>query len=73
MSNMESLVEAVQAGEDEDAVSFMKEVIGEGHDVIDIVAQLTVGMREVGDQFGRMEIFLPEMVMAADACIKISS
>ena len=67
MSNMESLVEAVQAGEDEDAVTFMKEVIKEGHDVIDIVAELTIGMREVGDQFGRMEIFLPEMVMAADA------
>jgi corrinoid protein of di/trimethylamine methyltransferase len=67
MSNIESLVEAVKAGEDEDAVTFMKAVIKEGHDVIDIVAELTVGMREVGDQFGRMEIFLPEMVMAADA------
>jgi corrinoid protein of di/trimethylamine methyltransferase len=28
---------------------------------------LTPGIREVGDRFGRMEMFLPEMVLSADA------
>ncbi|MDP7489782.1 MAG: cobalamin-dependent protein [Arenicellales bacterium] len=67
MSNMESLVEAVKAGEEEDAVTYVKAVIEEGHEVVNIVASLTDGMREVGDAFGKMELFLPEMVMAADA------
>jgi corrinoid protein of di/trimethylamine methyltransferase len=64
---MESLVEAVKAGEEEDAVTYVKAVIEEGHEVVNIVASLTDGMREVGDAFGKMELFLPEMVMAADA------
>ncbi len=67
MSNMESLVEAVKAGEEEDAVTYVKAVIEEGHEVVNIVASLTDGMREVGDAFGKMELFLPEMIMAADA------
>ncbi|HCY12460.1 MAG TPA: hypothetical protein DG414_01360 [Gammaproteobacteria bacterium] len=67
MSNMESLVEAVKAGEEEDAVTYIKAVIEEGHEVVNIVASLTDGMREVGDAFGKMELFLPEMIMAADA------
>jgi|TARA_Y100000310_G_scaffold50625_1_gene46610 corrinoid protein of di/trimethylamine methyltransferase len=64
---MESLVEAVKAGEEEDAVTYIKAVIEEGHEVVNIVASLTDGMREVGDAFGKMELFLPEMIMAADA------
>ena len=28
---------------------------------------LTLGIREVGDRFGRMEMFLPEMVLSAEA------
>ena len=45
MSNMESLVEAVKAGEEEDAVTYVKAVIEEGHEVVNIVASLTDGMR----------------------------
>ena len=67
MSNMESLVEAVKAGEEENAATFTKVVIEEGHDVVKIAAALTAGMREIGEAFGKMEIFLPEMMLAADA------
>jgi methanogenic corrinoid protein MtbC1 len=67
MSALESLVEAVMAGEEADAVAATKEVIDEGLAVDDIIDALTGGMREVGEQFARMEAFLPELVMAAGA------
>ena len=35
--------------------------------IVSIEGGLTPGIREVGDRFGRMEMFLPEMVLSAEA------
>lgn len=61
------LVEAVQGGERERAADHARVLVEEGTDVGQVIAALTEGMREIGDQFARMEIFLPEMMKAARA------
>lgn len=67
MDRLEKLVEAVQQGEKEEAAAAAEKALEEGNDVQTIIRALTEGMREIGDQFARMEIFLPEMMKAAQA------
>ena len=61
------LVEVVQGGDDKKAAERAGVLIDEGVDIQEIIRALTEGMREIGDQFARMEIFLPEMMKAAKA------
>ena len=65
MSALEKLVQAVMEGDEQLATGSAKDVIAEGIAVEQVIEALTGGMREIGDQFARMEIFLPEMMMAA--------
>ncbi|HIC94800.1 MAG TPA: hypothetical protein EYP09_11235, partial [Anaerolineae bacterium] len=67
MDIVERLVTAVQEGEDGKAAALAKEVLNAGLDLEMVVERLTEGMREVGNRFERMEIFLPEMMLAARA------
>jgi trimethylamine corrinoid protein len=67
MSTLDNLVGAVMDGEETEAVDAARKVIQEGVGVTQVVEALTAGMREIGEQFARMEIFLPEMMMAAQA------
>jgi trimethylamine corrinoid protein len=67
MSTLDNLVGAVMDGEEAEAVDAARKVIQEGVGVTQVVEALTAGMREIGEQFARMEIFLPEMMMAAQA------
>ncbi len=67
MSNLESLVKAVMDGDDVAAVQAAQDVVGDDFPVGTVIDALTAGMREIGEQFARMDIFLPEMMMAAQA------
>ena len=67
MATLQTLVETVQNGEEDDAISTARKAIQEGVAINGIVEALTAGMREIGDRFARMEIFLPEMMLAAHA------
>ena len=67
MTQLEILVEAVMDGEQDEALVATKQVIQEGVPVKQVIEALTAGMREIGEQFARMEIFLPEMMMAGQA------
>jgi corrinoid protein of di/trimethylamine methyltransferase len=67
MTALEALVEAVVDGRDDEAAIAAKQVIEEGIAVDQVIEALTASMREIGEQFARMEIFLPEMMMAARA------
>ena len=64
---MEDLVTALQSGDDVKATAMAREAIRAGAAATDIIATMTAGMRVVGEQFARMEVFLPEMTMAARA------
>ena len=67
MSTLDDLVRAVMDGDEEAAVEAAQAVVDEGAAVGAVIDSLTDGMREIGEQFARMEIFLPEMMTAAQA------
>ena len=67
MAALEILVKAVMDGLEDEAVVAAKQVVEEGLAVGQIIDALTGGMREIGEQFARVDIFLPEMMMAAQA------
>jgi corrinoid protein of di/trimethylamine methyltransferase len=70
MEILQSLVHAVQDGEDEDALALAQQAMAEKMDPLAVVDALTEAIREVGDRFERMEVFLPEMMLAAKAMQK---
>jgi trimethylamine corrinoid protein len=70
MGTLETLVEAVTNGEDEEAEALARRAMAEKMDPLKVVDGLTEAIREVGDRFERMEVFLPEMMLAAKAMQK---
>lgn len=64
---LEKLVGFVQDGDEEQALVCAREAIREGVPADAMIEALTAGMREIGDWFAHMEIFLSEMMMAAHA------
>jgi corrinoid protein of di/trimethylamine methyltransferase len=67
MTQLETLVKAVMDGEQDETLAAAKQVIQEGVPVEQVIEALTAGMREIGRQFACLDIFLPEMLMAAQA------
>jgi corrinoid protein of di/trimethylamine methyltransferase len=67
MEHLETLVREVKAGNADEAVAAVRVVIDEGADDREIIQALTTGIREVGEQFERMEIFIPGLMLAARA------
>ncbi len=59
----ESIIEV-----DEDlAMEVIKEAEAEGMSLLDLLAKgFSAGMRELGDRFGRGEVFLPELIFASE-------
>ena len=62
MTTLQDLVKAVMDGKEEAALSNTGKVMREGVQVGQVLEALTAGMRDIGEQFARMEIFLPEML-----------
>jgi 5-methyltetrahydrofolate--homocysteine methyltransferase len=68
MSLLNDLTAAVAAGKRTDTVRLTQELLAAGTSPQNIVEQgLVPGMKIVGDQFKRNEIFVPEMLVAARA------
>jgi methanogenic corrinoid protein MtbC1 len=65
--SLERLQQAVEAGDADQAVALARELVGKGTDALKIIEALTQLMGVVGDKFSRLEIFLPEMMMAGAA------
>jgi corrinoid protein of di/trimethylamine methyltransferase len=70
MDILKRLVQAVQEGEDEEALALAQQAMREKMDPLQAVDALTEAIREVGGRFERMEVFLPEMMLAAQAMQK---
>ena len=65
---MQQLYDAVLEGDSDKSTAAAHKAIDAGINPVDAINDgLTPGIREVGDRFGRMEIFLPQMVNAASA------
>jgi len=71
MSLVERLVHVVKEGNIEESAKLVKKSLEEGKSAQEILKQVTGALREVGDAFERFDVFLPEMMMAADAMIEV--
>ncbi|MFQ6016153.1 MAG: B12-binding domain-containing protein [Anaerolineae bacterium] len=67
MEIVDNLIQYLQAGQAEGARRSASEALEAGYAVTELIEELTRAMRQMGDRFGRMEIFLPELLMASIA------
>lgn len=67
MTILQTLIGAVQNGEEGKALAAARKAVQEGVAINGIVEALTAGMGEVGARFARMEIFIPGLMLAARA------
>ena len=67
MAILETLSKSVLDGDEARAVSAASTAIEEKIPTDEIINTLTAAIREVGDKFGRAEIFLPGMVFSSNA------
>jgi corrinoid protein of di/trimethylamine methyltransferase len=68
MKTIDRIVEATVAGDIEKSAELARQVIAEGIDPMDALEKgYARAMRIVGDKFGKMEIYLPELMLSADA------
>ncbi len=65
--SLQLLQQAVEAGDTDRAVALTRELVGRGTEALKIIESLTQLMGAVGEKFSRLEIFLPEMMMAGAA------
>ncbi len=64
----EDLMNAVMNGEEEKAEELANKTIEAGMDPVKVITEtLTKAMKTVGDKFEKMEIYLPEVMLAAEA------
>lgn len=76
--NKEAIIQAaidsmVQCDE-ELALTTINQAIGAGLDPVEILAEgFSAGIREVGDQFGMGQLFLPELILSAEVMKKVSA
>ncbi len=67
-STHERLSAAIIAGDKDNLLGAIEDALKEGMTPSDIIDKgMSPGMKEVGDRFARYEIYLPEMMMAAEA------
>lgn len=67
-------IEAMKLCDEDRAVKVMEEAISQGHDPVEVLADgFSCGIREVGDLFSRGQVFLPELMLAADIMKTISA
>ena len=64
---LENLKKSVTEYDVAGAASWAREAVAKQIDPLKALDALTVGIRQVGDAFGRGELFLPELAAAADA------
>ena len=64
---LENLKKAIVECDSEEAVNLARRAIQEKIDPIKILAAMTAAIRQVGDGFGKGELWLPDLVGAADA------
>ena len=71
MGAQDNLINAVKNGDINGSVEITKKLLSEGVSADEILNTVTGAMREVGDAFEKFDIFLPEMMLAADTMIEI--
>lgn len=65
--SLEELSKLVEDGETEAAEALAKKLLEGGQDPLQMIDQMTRTMAHVGDLFAKLEIFLPEIMLAGEA------
>jgi len=63
----QALCQAVEAGNTPDAEDLTRKFLDEGKDPLEMIAALTETMNKLGELFERLEIFLPQLILAGEA------
>lgn len=64
----EAMAQSVIDGEDDEAMKLAQQAVEQGVDPLEAINQgFVIGLDEVGQQFGCGEMFLPDLVLAAEA------
>ncbi len=61
------LIGAVKSGNTDESVEMTRTLLSGGSSAQEVLNTVTKAIREAGDAFEKFEIFLPEMMAAADA------
>jgi trimethylamine corrinoid protein len=70
----QDLIKAIQEGKIEPGVAAARDLIAGGHEVTEIFDSAIVPcLTDIGERFSRLEIFLPDMILAADVVKAIHS
>ena len=69
--SMAELGNAVESGDQEKSRLLAQQLLDGGTGPLEIIAQLTEVTQQIGEKFSRLEIFLPEMMMAGEAMAKV--
>ena len=64
---IEKLSISVKEGESDEAASLSKKGLEAGYDPLELLAGVTSSLKEIGESFGRDEMFLTELMFCADA------
>jgi len=68
MSINDELYDAIVFGERDAVVEIVQKAVDSGEDVVDLLNETMIpALREVGDQFSKGEVFVPEMLVSARA------
>lgn len=64
---LKAAAESIIESDEDKALEILAKAEAEGIDVVELLSQgYSAGMRELGDQFGRGEIFLPELIFSTE-------
>ena len=69
--SLEKLCQAVESGNTSEAEEYTSKLLTEGIDPLAIIAALTETMNKLGELFARLEIFLPQLMIAGDALMAV--
>jgi len=65
--SFKALCQAVESGKTSEAEDITSKLLDEGNDPLQMISALTETMNKLGDQFSRLEIFLPQLMLAGEA------
>ena len=69
--SLEELGKLVEEGEEEEAREMASKLLEGGQDPHELINAMTKTMNHLGDEFAKLEIFLPELMLAADALTEV--
>ena len=69
---LSSAIDSMVKCDEKKALEVAEKAIAEGFDPVDILSEgFSVGIRKVGDLFGRGELFLPQLIQSAEIMKKV--